>query len=139
LKRVWREGLYQKKKLDFPITLDKNTLCTNIPSNITAKLEKVWRKVLYQKKLYLPMTINLGMSEQHGPKKTGIPKHEVSNEEVDKTQRPSSPPSGKEDIKEVTPYSSLPDVVVEVYLQMMPYVPIYLLKNITAKLERVSR
>ena len=57
LKRVWREGLYQKKKLDLPITLDKNTLCTNIPSNITAKLEKVWRKVLYQKKLYLPMTI----------------------------------------------------------------------------------
>jgi hypothetical protein len=35
----------------------------------------------------------------------------VSNEEVDKAQRPSSPPSGKEDIKEVTPYSSLPDVV----------------------------
>jgi hypothetical protein len=55
--------------------------------------------------------LNLGMSEQHGPKKTGIPKHEVSNEEVDKAQRPSSPPSGKEDIKEVTPYSSLPDVV----------------------------
>ena len=55
--------------------------------------------------------LNLGMSEQHGPKKTGIPKHEVSNEEVDTAQRPSSPPSGKEDIKEVTPYSSLPDVV----------------------------
>jgi hypothetical protein len=49
-----------------------------------------------------------GMSEQHGPKKTRIPNHEVSNEEVDKAQRPSSPPSGKEDIKEVTPYSSLP-------------------------------
>ena len=29
--------------------------------------------------------------------------------------------------------------VVEVYLQMMPYVPIYLLKNITATLERISR
>jgi hypothetical protein len=88
-------------------------------------------------------------------KKTGIPKHEVSNEEVDKSQRPSSPPSVKEDIKEVTPYNSLPDVVqrkdmsvsngttflqvVEVYLQMMPYVPIYLLKNITATLERISR
>lgn len=55
--------------------------------------------------------LNLGMSEQHGPKKMGIPKHEVSNEEVDKTQRPSSPLNGKEDIKEVTPYSSLPDVV----------------------------
>jgi hypothetical protein len=48
-----------------PITLDKNTLCTNIPSNITAKLEKVWRKVLYQKKLYLPMTIGLAVPAAH--------------------------------------------------------------------------
>jgi hypothetical protein len=78
------------------------------------------------------------MSEQHGPKKTGIPKHEVSNEEVDKSQRPSSPPSVKEDIKEVTNGTTFLQVV-EVYLQMMPYVPIYLLKNITATLERISR
>ena len=50
-------GSSPKKKLDLPMTLDKDTLCTNIPSNITAKLERVCRKVLYQKKLYLPMTI----------------------------------------------------------------------------------
>lgn len=46
-------GSLPKKKVRFA----NDTLCTNIPSNITAKLERVWRKVLYQKKLYLPMTI----------------------------------------------------------------------------------
>ena len=55
-------GSLPKKKLDLPMTLDKDTLCTNIPSNITAKLERVWRKVLYQKKLYLPMTIYMECS-----------------------------------------------------------------------------
>jgi hypothetical protein len=34
-------GSLTKKKLDLPMTLDKDTLGTNIPSNITAKLERV--------------------------------------------------------------------------------------------------
>lgn len=47
-----------KKKLDLPMTLDKDTLCTNIPSNITAMLERVWREGFYHKtKVDLPMTI----------------------------------------------------------------------------------